>query len=301
MGIKKDLLYNLIFMTIISIYCVEVCPHVSQLGLTITAISFLVILVPLFFLRNRFTKRLESSSKLFITNFIYFIGTGIIVGLFNFLYHSFPIESTLKIIVGAFTLGTLNAIIYTLESPFKPSEKRFSFANRISIFMSGILILIGIVWILLIKQNLSLFDQVQNGSMIDLVSSIIFETLFVIGILVAYLARIIYLYKGILQVGIQGQINSLQEVRKDNLDVQIPRFSNDEFSIIGDEVNQMIERLKKGKQIKDGFEKVTGKNIGTDLLERISEGNFSSEEKQMTVLFTDIKGCLLYTSDAADD
>ena len=290
MNTTRDFIYNIIFIAIISIYGIEVCPHVSKLGLTLTGLSFLLVVLPLFIARILISKRNNNSYRQFIIDFSYFAIVGTFVGLFNYIYRDYPIESALKIIVGALSLGTLNAIIYSLEAPFLKTINRFSFTSRISLFLSLILILIGAVWILLVKQNLNLFDEVQNGSMIDLVTSITIETLFVITILISYLFRIIYLYKKNLQAGIKGQIAGLKEVRRDNLNVTISRFSNDEFSIIGDEVNDMISRLKDGQKIKDGFEKVTGKNVGTNLIERISERDFSSEQKEMTVLFTDIKG-----------
>ena len=287
---RKDLIYNVIFMTIISIYCVEVCPHVSKLGLTLTGLSFLAVILPLFIIRKLLSKRINNKTDLFLINLSYFTIIGICVGLFNYVYRYYPVESALKIIVGAFCLGIINALIYSLEAPFIETQKRYSFTNRISISFSMIFLLIAAIWILLVKQNLDLFDEVQNGSMINLVTSITIETLFVIAILFSYLYRVIYLYKKTIEHGIKSQITSLNEVRKDNLNVTLPRFSNDEFSIIGDEVNQMIARLKEGRKIKEGFEKVTGKNIGTNLIERISERDFSSEQKEMTVLFTDIKG-----------
>jgi class 3 adenylate cyclase len=290
MSLKKDIFYNIVFITIISIYCIEVCPHVSKLGLRVTGTSFLVVLLPLFILRIRISKSTRNSKKIFLTNLTYFLVAGTIVGLFNYLYRSFPIESALKMITGAICLGVLNSIIYALEEPFIKTKERISFINRTSFFLALILLLIGVVWILLIKQNLTLFDAVQNGSMINLVSSVVIETSFVITILIIYFLRIIHLYKKTFRIGINGQILSLQEVRKDNLNVTLPRFSNDEFSIIGDEVNQMINRLKQGEKIKEGFQKVTGKNIGTDLIDRISKNDFTSEQKEMTVLFTDIKG-----------
>ena len=290
MNIKKDILYNITFISIISIYSIEVCPHVSKLGLILTGTSFFAILLPLFILRMWISKSTRNSKKMFLINFTHFLVAGIIVGLYNYLYRSFPIQSALKMITGALCLGVLNSIIYALEEPFVKTKQRISFINRTSFFLALILILIGAVWILLIKQNLTLFNAVQNGSMINLVSSIVIETSFVITILIIYFLRIIQLYKKTLRIGIKGQILSLKEVRKDNLTVTLPRFSNDEFSIIGDEVNKMINRLKQGEKIKEGFEKLTGKNLSSDLIERISKNDFSSEQKEMTVLFTDIKG-----------
>lgn len=234
MTLKKDILYNSLFISILSIYAVEVCPHVSKLGLLITCISFLIVLVPLFVLRYQISNRTKNKTRLFIINLSYFVVIGIVVGLFNFLHREYPIESALKIITGALFIGIINSIIYSLEYPFIKTKLRMSFISRISLFLVLILVMIGTVWVLLMKENLSLFNAVQNGSMINLVSSIIIETLFVMAIMILYFFRIIYLYKYILQSGIRCQIESLNEVRKDNLNVILPRFSNDEFSIISD-------------------------------------------------------------------
>lgn len=290
MTLKKDILYNSLFISILSIYAVEVCPHVSKLGLLITCISFLIVLVPLFILRYQISSRTKNKTRLFIINLSYFVIIGIVVGLFNFLHREYPIESALKIITGALFIGIINSIIYSLEYPFIKTKIRMSFISRISLFLVLILVMIGTVWVLLMKENLSLFNAVQNGSMINLVSSIIIETLFVMAIMILYFFRIIYLYKYTLQSGIRSQIESLNEVRKDNLNVILPRFSNDEFSIISDEVNQMISRLRQGEKIKGAFEKVTGQNIDSDVIGRISKGDFTSEQKEMAVLFSDIKG-----------
>ena len=140
MNIKKDILYNITFISIISIYSIEVCPHVSKLGLILTGTSFFAILLPLFILRMWISKSTRNSKKMFLINFTHFLVAGIIVGLFNYLYRSFPIESALKMITGALCLGVLNSIIYALEEPFVKTKQRISFINRTSFFLALILI-----------------------------------------------------------------------------------------------------------------------------------------------------------------
>lgn len=290
MKLKRDIIYNLLFVSILSIYAVEVCPHVSELGLLITIASFFVILIPLFLIRYQFSKKQKNKDIEFAFNLSYFSLIGLIVGLFNFSYREFPIESAFKIVTGAIILGIINALIYSLESPFVKTKNRISFVNRLTIFFSLILALICAVWILLMKENLSLFNAIENGSMIDLVYSMISESLFVWLVIILYFLRLIHLYKANLNKGIESQIVNLNEIRKENLDISIPRFSNDEFSIIGDEINQMIVRLRHGKKIEASFQKMTGNDASSSIIERISESDFTSEQKEMAVLFTDIKG-----------
>ena len=52
----------------------------------------------------------------------------------------------------------------------------------------------------------------------------------------------------------------------------------------------MISRLRTGEKIKSGFEKVTGHDSDSEFLEKITHSDFSSEQKEMTILFSDIKG-----------
>lgn len=220
----------------------------------------------------------------------YFVIIGLFVGIYNYLFREFPIESALKIISGALVLGTLNALIFQLELPFKRTAKRNSFINNIALFAASILALISIVWILLIIEDVNIFRSVQNGSMIDLMTSIVYESIFVWAIIILYLSRIITLYKNRISSGIRGQINALKEIRNDHLEVQLPRFSNDEFSIIGDEVNDMIKRLQEGRKIKKGLDSIAGDQVSDEIVQRISKQDFSSEKKEVAILFTDIVG-----------
>ena len=291
MTITKEIYYNVVFAFLLSLYSVQVCPHVSGLGLIWTGVSFMLFMIPLSIVRLILLKKIKNRKpSLFWVNLSYFAIIGLFVGLYNFLYREFPIESAYKIIVGAVILSALNATIYSLESSYFRTKKRISFIYNIAAFFLLIIALTGVIFVLLIMEDINLFNSVQNGSMINLVQSIIIESLFVWLVIILYLLRIIHLYKDKLKNGIKSQIESLNEIRKDNLDVIIPRFSNDEFSIIGDEVNDMILRLKEGRKIKTGFQKLTGKGMSKDLVEKIVLGDFTSEKKEMAIVFTDIKG-----------
>lgn len=290
MTLIKDITYNFLFAVVLTIYSVQVCPHVSGLGILITGVSFLFFVIPLFFLRRQLVKRTRVASSIFWINLTYFLAVGIFVGIYNFLFREFPMESALKIISGALVLGALNSAIYQLELPFQRSAKRVSFINRIALFSASILALLSVVWILLIVEDINIFRSVQNGSMIDLMTSIVYESLFVWLVIILYLSRIIVLYKRRISEGIRGQISALSEIRNDSLDVSLPRFSNDEFSIIGDEVNEMIKRLREGKKIKKGLDTIAGEKVSKEIVDRISNQDFSSEKKEVAILFSDIVG-----------
>lgn len=235
-------------------------------------------------------KRIRVASSIFWINLTYFLAIGIFVGIYNFLFREFPIESALKIISGALVLGTLNSAIYQLELPFQRSSKRVSFINRIALFSASILGLISIVWILLIVEDINIFRSIQNGSMIDLMTSIVYESIFVWLVIILYISRIIVLYKRRISEGINGQISALKQIRNDSLHVSVTRFSNDEFSIIGDEVNEMIKRLREGKKIKKGLDTIAGEKVSKEIVDRISNHDFSSEKKEVAILFSDIVG-----------
>lgn len=286
----KDILYNLLFALVLTLYSVQVCPHVSGLGILITGVSFTLIVSPLFLIRRFIVKKTIQKSTNFWINLSYFTLIGLFVGLYNYLFRQFPIESTMKIVSGALVLGALSAAIFQLEEPFHRSKSRVSFLNLIALFAISLLGLISIVWTLLIVEDINIFQSVQNGSMIDLRKSIIYESVFVWLVIVLYAIRVIYLYKQRIGSGIQGHLNTLKQVNEDNLDVALTRFSNDEFSIIGDEVNNMIKRLRKGREIKQGLDSIAGEQISDEIVERISRKDFSSEKKKVAILFTDIVG-----------
>ena len=69
MKLHKDIIYNLLFVSILAVYSVEVCPHVSKLGFLITMISFFCVIGPLFIVKRSITKR--SNSKLHVLSLIH--------------------------------------------------------------------------------------------------------------------------------------------------------------------------------------------------------------------------------------
>ncbi|MDG1334026.1 MAG: adenylate/guanylate cyclase domain-containing protein [Crocinitomicaceae bacterium] len=286
----KDILYNLLFALVLTLYSVQVCPHVSGLGILITGVSFTLVVSPLFLIRRFIVKKTRQKSTNFWINLSYFTLIGLFVGLYNYLFRQFPIESAMKIVSGALVLGALNAAIFQLEEPFHRSKSRVSFLNLIALFAISLLGLISVVWTLLIVEDINIFQSVQNGSMIDLRKSIIYESVFVWLVIVLYALRVIYLYKQRIGSGIQGHLNTLKQVNEDNLDVALTRFSNDEFSVIGDEVNNMIKRLRKGREVKQGLDRIAGEQVSDEIVERISRKDFSSEKKNVAILFTDIVG-----------
>ena len=290
MPLFRDFLYHIIFALILTFYSVQVCPHVSKLGMIITAISFTAVILPMIYLRRYLVNKFDSDQIKFSITFFHFITIGIITGLYNYSFREFPIESTFKIITGAIILGVLNSTIFQLESPQIFSKNKRSFLDKILAFAILNFTTISIVWILLVVEDINIFNAVENGSMIDLRYSIVIESIFVWLVLLSYLFRIVTLYRSRLKTGIEHQLNAMKQVRNDNLEIDIPLFSNDEFATIGEEVNEMILRLREGKKIKEGFEKIAGEKVSDEIVQKITNDDFSSEKKNVAVLFSDIVG-----------
>jgi len=256
----------------------------------ITVASFSVLLLPMLLLRRFLCSKTTKVYLKYSIVFFHFLIIGSLTGVYNYLFREFPIESAFKIVSGALVLGLLIATIYQLEEPFIRTKTKTSFLNRIFVFAVLNLALISVVWILLVIEDINIFRSVQNGSMIDLKMSIIMESIFVWIVLIFFIFRIVYLYRKKLKDGISSQIEVMQAVRSDNLDLVIPRFSNDEFAIISEEVNNMIHRLREGRKVKKGLDSIAGDAMSNEIVKKISNDDFSSERKTVAILFTDIVG-----------
>ena len=166
MNIIKDSIYHILFVGLLSAYSVQVCPHASGMGFVILTMNFLIIAAVFFGIRRFVCYASKRSGRFHIVyDLSHFFLIGLLVGFYNYLFREFPIESAYKIVVGALILGFFTTVIAALERPFHPEKKKTSFITTISIFFFVLISLLSIIWILLVVEDVRVFDELLNGSM----------------------------------------------------------------------------------------------------------------------------------------
>lgn len=305
----KIALYYIITITALSYYGVEVCPYLESLTIPSLAVNLIIFFVPVYILRHflliywvKPSDIIVQSRRRLYLELSSFLFAGFSIAIYNMIAHSFPFGSGLKVILGSMAFGFFAAFDTVLEherriiQDFKhssdwinQSRKFFSLPKKFTIVAISTGVLAAIIILLLIIHDFKwLSENVATVGVMQARNSVIFEILFVFSILFALSLKLVIAYSANLKVYFTNQTRILEQISNGELEQYVPVITNDEFGIIADHTNKMIDGLKEKNHIKNVFGKVISPAIAQRLL---GQGNQSveSERKNLVFLFADIR------------
>lgn len=250
-----------------SIYAIQVCPYVEKLSNieVVTAnliITFLTITLRYFILNNYFKSHLfkPTSRKLILLDTAFVLTGGILWAIYNGLIHEFPIESGLKILTGFASTGMLTGILlYTIrkvrlfkrtaESPNLPTEQYTSISKDLLTFAVVIIVLVLVNGIFLVVKDLRWMITLEESQLVWATKSVIIEVVFVAIAYSFYIILIASFYSKYLKLQLHNQTNVLDAVSKGILTNSAKILGNDEFTIVAQHTNKMIQQLQVHSEI----------------------------------------------------
>ena len=93
-----------------------------------------------------------------------------------------------------------------------------------------------------------------------------------------------------LELLLEGQLVTMDQVSEGNLDVVVPVVANDEIARIADRTNSMIHALRERERIKSVFGKLLSPQVAQELLAGEQSGVLDGREIHVVVAFTDLRG-----------
>jgi len=262
----RSLIHYLLATIFLTIYGVQVCPFLESLspgslagvifiGLTfgylVRLILIRVLIDPLEYYRQ--------ASRQFFLELGIFIVSGLGMATFNMFFWDFPFGSGLKLVVGCTVLGFFAAADLALtrerEQSFKfeqtgmphlTVQKFFPLTRKFTYLGSVLTILTASILTLVILHDLDWIRQLPpEQPLTQATRSIIIEISFTLGILLFYLINLIFSYARNMKHYFDRQTKVLKEVAGGKFDGYVPITTNDEFAVIGDYTNHMIEDLRE--------------------------------------------------------
>jgi len=260
----RALVHYIATMVIIPIYGIQVCPFLDGLPAMQVIVPVVIaiglqglIRAPL---RARVVDNQPLKSRVFRAyglESVLFLMSAVGLMVFNGLYHGFPMESGLKVLVGVAGLGFFAAVDLGLaeerrvaeavergEGTLQPDENPFPMTRKVALFASisiGVLILI---FMLLVIKDLEWIVEVGHSmSLMDARVSIIKEFVFVLMVIMPHTLNIIRSYSINLKYTLGNQTSLLQRVTKGDYSGRVPVTSNDEFGLIALHTNTMVDRI----------------------------------------------------------
>lgn len=244
----------------------QVCPLVESLSLKAWFIELLIIFSVFYFIRNgiedRFVQKVTYAQKTirqFKFEIIIALLIGITITLSNqMLYQFSPIESGLKMILGTLTLGFFMAVDMALKRERTIYQEMvendqvmlvdkyfFPMTYKFALVASFTAITVAIIIILVIFKDIAWITQ-TNFTDINMARwSVLKEILFITSILLIHIFNLIISYAKNLNLAVEKENNTLEQVANGNLDSHVVVSSNDEFGVMAQYTNIMIEKLSK--------------------------------------------------------
>lgn len=220
---------------------------------------------------------------MFFLDYALFIASGLGVGLFTNLAFDIPLSSGLKIAIGFAATGLIPAFDLSLDwehriirqanslgrenftpQTYYPQTRKFAF------LASGIIVFVTFVLLLLLWRDiLWLKSQSQNSvSLAELLRSILWEVLFVMGTFLGFILILIFSYARNLKLLFGIQTTVLELVSRGLLERKVPVVTSNEFAIIAEHTNVMIDHLLERERMSRGIE--LARQIQTNMLPRSS-------------------------------
>lgn len=231
----------------------------------------------------------------------------VFVGAAIFLYEGLANENTAllagKLVAAALVIGYFASTDSALnrervcsqakELPHKLEIKAVPASRRLSLFFTITLLTVVLTNTLSAYSYMSLGVSDMEDARIALQRAYLIETLFTLGIVVSLTLRLIHSYSLNLQHRFDTQIGALRDIQSGKLDGYVPVFSNDEFGIIAQQTNAMIDELREKERIRATLQQIVSPDVMSRLL-RAEGARERAEECQVAVLFCDLRKFTAY-------
>ncbi len=229
---------------------------------TIISLGFAPVLLVRQFMLNWVVSTkdpLQGPRRAFLLEFGVCLGAALLVNGFNYLVLDFPFSSLISFFVGCVTAGffigldssllqerkvILEATEHNHEIPLP--TRFFSLTHKYALIFGTTAILVSVVLILVFVRDVEwLVRTTQDApSIMHAQLSVIYEILFIMAVLMVIIANLILSYSKNLKLLFNNQTKILEQVRIGDLTRKVPVATRDEFGVIADHTNHMIEGLR---------------------------------------------------------
>ncbi|HEY5604240.1 MAG TPA: adenylate/guanylate cyclase domain-containing protein [Gammaproteobacteria bacterium] len=228
----------------------------------------------------------------------------IIVGT-QYLLENLDYLLLLKMFIWSMIIGyfaCIDSALYRMRGNFKSqeahnnqlSEQTVPIAHRLNIFLSITVLIVVVGMGLSAYTYMSLDSSAIKALSVDIRESFIIDTLFILGIIVALATRIIFSYSINVQRLFEYQMDVLHRVEQGDLARYVPVLTHDEFGVIAQQTNRMIDQLRSKDKIQKTLEGIVSPNIMKKLLSGTETSLKQGEEYDIAILICDLRKFTTY-------
>lgn len=255
---------------------------------------------------------LELVNKEFFISLGLFLAAGVI-GFVILNQHQEEISAitSFKFFIGTLVYGYFVAVDNALNTERRCYyERRFIFAKNITIDSGTkrtrlfILMTILITVLALYFSAHTIFYQLVDETNIEkfeLQRIFLFDIALITIIIIGFSMRVAYSYSQNQKYLLDTQIKALQEIQKGNLDSFVPIMSNDEFALIAQQTNKVIEELREKEKVSNVLERIVSPNIMQKLLADDAQMLKKGQKYEVAILFCDLRRFTTFVENTPPD
>lgn len=299
-------LYFILGMVVVFVYSRG---HVTALESAGMSLGYVTILTYIFAILLRYIidkwffnqdPNLDIVNKEFVISFGLFLVAGITGYLIstNYFMADSPIIA-LKFLIGSVVFGYFAAVDNALNTERRCYyERRYIYAKNIDVTSSSSRLRLFILTTILITVLAMYFSSHsvvyyllnKTGANIDDVQMIFLYDIVLVTILIIGLSiRVAYTYSQNQKYLLDTQLKALQKIQKGELDSYVPIMSKDEFALIAQSTNKMLEELREKQKITSVLERIVSPDIMQRLLADDAAMLKAGQKYEVAILFCDLR------------
>lgn len=281
----------------------------------LTCLSFAAIALSRFIIDNWFFVQDPNhdivSAEFFISLGLYLMAACLGFMLLKFGISSIPSVISYKFIIGTVVYGYFVAVDNALNTERRCYyERRFIFAKEIHFESSTRRMRMFIVTSILITIVAFYFSahtilyQLINSKNLDsgtLHNVFLYDIVIMTALIIGFSMRVAYSYSQNQKYLLDSQLNTLQQLQKGNLDSFVPIMSNDEFALIAQQTNRMIEELREKQKVSSVLERIVSPNIMQKLIGGDANMLKQGQEYEVAILFCDLRRFTTFVENTPPD
>ncbi len=202
---------------------------------------------------------LTQSKRALVLDFALCCSAGIIISIYNKIVFDVPLSSVASLMIGCIIAGFFIGLDSSLTQERKvilqaetrdvflsPPKRLFPITRKFTFVAVTTSVLVSLVLILVFNRDIAWLAQtVQDAQSIHAAQlAVIREVFFIMAVLMALIVNLIFSYSRNLKLLFDNETRVLEQVRQGDLSAKVPVATYDEFGIIAEHTNHMIDGLR---------------------------------------------------------
>jgi sigma-B regulation protein RsbU (phosphoserine phosphatase) len=231
------------------------------LGAIILA-AFFGAAVARIFIQRRIVGRASVSSqpkRQFLMDIFLCLAAGIIAFSYNHIVFGFPLGSGISLLFGCIVIGFFLALDMSLDRErwiicdalqnslsLPPPKRLFPVTRKFSLVAVAATLFVSLVVVMVLARDIIWLSKIEQteSALLAAQMSVTYEIFFITGVLLVMIINLIWSYSKNLKLLFQNETSVLERVSMGDLSRLVPVATNDEFGVIADHTNNMIQGLR---------------------------------------------------------